>query len=69
MSSVVAIGESHELEGFALVGVTVQITETVDAAWSELDSDVGLVILSPIAAEALRSRLVERPDVLTVVMP
>ncbi len=72
MSSVVAIGESDELEGFALVGVTVQITETpetIDAAWSELDSDVGLVILSPAAAEALRSRLVERPDVLTVVMP
>lgn len=72
MSSVIAIGETHELEGFALVGVTVEITETpetIDAAWSELDSDVGLVILSPAAAERLHSRLLERPDVLTVVMP
>ncbi len=72
MSTVAAIGDTHELEGFALVGVDVQIADSVAAsaaAWSSLGSDVGLVILSPRAARDLETELDNRPDVLTVVMP
>ncbi len=72
MSTVAAIGETHELEGFALVGVHIQTAGTPEAlldAWHNLDSDVGLVILSPAAADTLQSSLAERPDTLTVVMP
>ncbi len=72
MSTVVALGERHELEGFALVGASVIMTTTDDdvrAAWRDLDTDVGLVILSAGAARILRADLGDRPDVLTVVMP
>lgn len=72
MTRVVAIGATHEIEGFALAGVRVMTADArtdVMAAWSRLDDTVGLVILSPDAADVLRSRLTERPDVLTSVMP
>ncbi len=72
MGTVVAIGETHELEGFALVGVTVVATKTqadVIDAWKLLDPEVGLVILSPAAAATLGSMLDDRPDVLTVAAP
>jgi len=72
MTSVVAIGETHELEGFAPAGVTVIATaddEDVERAWRELEPDVGLVILSVNAALVLDSELDDRPDVLTAVMP
>jgi vacuolar-type H+-ATPase subunit F/Vma7 len=72
VNTVVALGEERELEGFALVGVTVVAARTAEAqrqAWSELGTDVGLVILSPAASEALGERLADRPDVLTVVTP
>ena len=71
MSHVVALGETHELEGFALVGVTVVAaatrTEVIDA-WRNLDQDVGLVILSPTAADVLDQHLEDRPNTFTVVM-
>ncbi len=72
MSTVVALGETHELEGFVLVGATVMAAATPEAvvdAWHNLGRDVGMVILSPTAAETLRPSLADRPDVLTVVMP
>jgi vacuolar-type H+-ATPase subunit F/Vma7 len=72
MSTVVALGETHELEGFALVGITVLSATTPEAvvdAWHNLDRDVGLVILTPTAAHTLHPRLAGRPDTLTVVMP
>jgi hypothetical protein len=71
MSSVVALGETHELDGFALVGVTVLAATTpadVIGAWTDLGPDVGLVILSPMAATTLHHLLADRPDTLTVVM-
>lgn len=49
MSTVVGIGATHEMEGFALAGVRVipaASAAEVTAAWAELDADVGLVILS-----------------------
>lgn len=72
MSTVVAIGETHEIEGFALAGVKVidaATNATILDAWRKLDDDVGLVILSPMAAETLGRMLPDRPDTLTVVMP
>jgi vacuolar-type H+-ATPase subunit F/Vma7 len=72
MSTIVGIGATQELEGFALAGVRVISATTgaeVATAWSGLDSDVGLVILSPAAAQVLHARKPDRPDVLVVVMP
>lgn len=71
MSTVVALGETHELEGFALAGVKVIATTTeadVASAWHRLGNDVGLVILSATAARVLQPLLDDRPDILTAVM-
>lgn len=72
MSTVVALGETHELAGFALAGVTVVAATTeadVAAAWQRLGPDVGLVILSPMAARFLEPELGGRTDLLIAVMP
>ena len=72
MNTVVAIGETSELDGFALAGVRVVAAATdaaVMAAWQDLDHDVGLVILSSAAADILRPILPDRPDTLTVTTP
>jgi len=72
MSTIVALGETHELQGFALAGVTVVAVTAeaeLSAAWQQLGPDVALVILSPLAARVLESDLAKRPDVLTAVMP
>ncbi len=66
------IGSTHEIEGFALAGVHVIAASTdaeVTAAWAGLDSNVGLVILSPAAARGLQDQLGARQDLLAVVMP
>jgi vacuolar-type H+-ATPase subunit F/Vma7 len=72
MSTVAAIGATHEFEGFALIGVSV-ITATDESqvldAWRRLDDEVGLVILSRDAVGILRPMLADRPHTLTVVMP
>ena len=72
MSTVVALGSGHKLEGFALAGVTVVEARTdteILQAWQHLDSEVGLMILSVPAARVLQPLIHERPDVLTVAMP
>lgn len=72
MSTVVGIGATHEMEGFALAGVQVIPAATDDevtTAWAGLGDDVGLVILSLAAASHLEGELASRQDVLTVVMP
>jgi vacuolar-type H+-ATPase subunit F/Vma7 len=72
MGSVVALGESHGLEGFALVGVEVRRVagpDDVRSVWEHLDDQVSLVILSQAAADVLAERLADRPDVLTAVLP
>lgn len=72
VGTVVALGSGHALDGFALAGASV-VTATTDddvvRAWEALGEDVGLVIVSPEAARILDSRLQDRPDVLTVVVP
>ena len=72
MATVVALGATHELGGFVLAGATIVRAGTpadATAAWRSLDDDVGLVILSPVAASWLGEVVDERPDVLTAVMP
>ena len=72
MSTVVALGRDHRLVGFVLAGVRVVDAATeaeIERAWDDLDDEVGLVILSADAAEALRPNLADRPDVLTVELP
>lgn len=72
MSTVVALGDDDRLDGFALAGATV-ITATTDgelrAAWDALGANVGLVVMSPRAAEVLAPVLDERTDLLTAVLP
>ena len=71
MSTVAAIGDRLQLDGYALVGV-----EVIDApdpaaarrAWDELAKGVGLVLLSRAAHDALVGRL-EEERVLWVVLP
>jgi len=70
MSRVVAIGSSLELVGWALAGVEVLDAvhpEDVRRAWAGLDSEVGLVVLTPAARAALPARL-EGP-LLSAVLP
>jgi vacuolar-type H+-ATPase subunit F/Vma7 len=72
MSTVVAIGEEQRVRGFALAGVDVRTTADADsarAAWEALDADVGLVILTPAAAAALRPALASAPRRLCVELP
>ena len=72
MSQVLALGEAHELEGFALVGARVvpaQTPEEVRAAWARLGDDVSLLVLTRAAALTLGDDLARRDDLLTAVLP
>jgi vacuolar-type H+-ATPase subunit F/Vma7 len=72
MSTVVAIGEEQRVRGFALAGVSVMaVTDesAARAAWEALDGDVGLVILTPAAAQSLRDELASAPRRLWVELP
>ena len=65
-----AIGEAAQLLGWALAGV--ELLEPTDAdevraAWSALDADVGLVVLTADARAALSAHLDREP--LWVVLP
>ncbi|GED83146.1 V-type ATP synthase subunit F [Streptomyces sp. 6-11-2] len=74
MGTVAAIGARTDVCGLALAGVDVLVAEEPDAvreAWRTLPDTVGLVILTPEAAEVLGDAATApqpaRP--LTVVMP
>ncbi len=72
MSQIVALGEASRVRGFALGGATAVVagnTSEMAAAWQALEPDVGLVLLTPLAAQAIAPQLEERPHVLTVVLP
>jgi vacuolar-type H+-ATPase subunit F/Vma7 len=72
MSRVVALGERRRLEGLSLAGVSLVAAdgpEEVQAAWSRLEPDVGLVILTPAAEDALSDLFEARPDVIWTTMP
>jgi vacuolar-type H+-ATPase subunit F/Vma7 len=72
VSRIVAIGELMRLAGFSLVGVEVQAAEDAQAAraaWESLGPGVGLVIVTPAAAEVLEDELEAQEDVLWVSLP
>ncbi|MFJ2565558.1 V-type ATP synthase subunit F [Streptomyces sp. NPDC094154] len=74
MGTVAAIGARTDVCGLALAGVDVLVAEEPDAvreAWRTLPDTVGLVILTPEAAEVLQdAATAPRPArPLTVVMP
>lgn len=72
MARVAAIGELTRVQGFALAGVVVLVAadpEAVRTAWSSLDDDVAVVVLTPAAAAALGDEPASRRWPLTVVMP
>jgi len=72
VGTVVAIGGTHELEGFALVGAHVARARSdteILRAWADLSPGAGLVILSSDAARTLHEQLAAQPDVLTAVLP
>ncbi|MER6746328.1 hypothetical protein [Streptomyces fungicidicus] len=58
MGRVAAIGEQTRVGGLALAGAVVLVADSPEAArraWRDLPEDTDLVILTPAAAEALRS--------------
>ncbi len=71
MSAIAAIGEAERVRCFALAGVHVAAADdpgSVRAAWDALPANVGLVMLTPAARDALTD-LDERGSPLWVVMP
>lgn len=72
MSTIVALGEGPRVQGFGLAGASVSVAEgeaEVTAAWNALGAEVGLVLLTPQAAEVIASRAGEQPHLLIAVMP
>jgi vacuolar-type H+-ATPase subunit F/Vma7 len=72
MARVAAIGELTRVQGFALAGAVVLVAgdqEAVRAAWSSLDEEVAVVVLTPAAAAALGDEPGARLWPLRVVMP
>jgi len=72
MSEIAVIGEHPTVVGFALAGALVcpaQDPAQVRAAWSALPPSVAVVVLTPVAAEALADLRASGTGPLTVVMP
>lgn len=72
MSRVVAIGPARQVEVLAMVGVEVRSAETPVAvlrAFDELGDDVGLLLLSATAADAVRAKLGEPRSPLWAALP
>jgi vacuolar-type H+-ATPase subunit F/Vma7 len=73
MPRVAVIGEEPRVQGFALAGAEVcPATDPgeVRAAWAGLADDVAVVVLTPLAADALATTLdTTSGHRLTVVMP
>ncbi|HEY8281868.1 MAG TPA: hypothetical protein VIG28_05250 [Leifsonia sp.] len=70
--TVVALGESARLEGYALAGVIVKVAESADEVldrWVTLDPHVGVVLLTLRSAEALGARIEAPGAPMTVVLP
>lgn len=72
MSRIAAIGAPRELDGFTLAGVELIAADDVAdvrTAWSRLDSDVAVLILTPAAERALEDLLPLRSDVIWATLP
>jgi len=72
MSRIAAIGARRELDGFALAGVELVAAEDVAeirAAWSRLDTEVAVLILTATAERALADLLSLRSDLIWATLP
>jgi vacuolar-type H+-ATPase subunit F/Vma7 len=72
MAHIAAIGERRRVIGLTAVGVSAhpaQDPEAVRAAWQALPPDIGLVLLTPAAAEALGLERAGGEGRLVAVMP
>jgi vacuolar-type H+-ATPase subunit F/Vma7 len=71
VSRIAALGDREALAGYALSGVDVKHAtdpDQVREAWLGIGTDVGLVLLTPEAREALPDPL-DRRDLLVTVLP
>jgi vacuolar-type H+-ATPase subunit F/Vma7 len=72
MARVAVIGELTRVQGFGLAGAQVLVADDAVAArsaWTSLDDDVAVVVLTPSAKEALGDEPRKRPWPLVAVMP
>jgi len=72
VSRVVAIGEPGLVDGYGLVGVQVVAAGdpvSMRRAFAEVESDIGLLILTPAAEAALAERLAEPQRFVWAVLP
>ncbi|TCC21603.1 V-type ATP synthase subunit F [Kribbella sindirgiensis] len=70
MTKVAVLGEPIRTAGYGLAGITLLAATTAEEVrrqWRELPADVGIVLLTPAAAEALGP--LDISQVLTVVLP
>lgn len=72
MARVAVLGERVVVGGYSLAGALVLAADTEDQvrrAWSTLPEDVGVVVLSPRAAQVLGDQARSDGSRLTVVIP
>ena len=73
MSRIAVLGEAVRTEAFALAGAVVFVADSPDAvrtAWRSLPDDVAVVVLTPLAADALGDALAGvRENTLVVTLP
>jgi len=70
--TVAALGEQSLLEGYRLAGASIHAAETDDEvrqAWTALQGNAAVVILTPRAAGVLGAVLSDRRSPMTVVLP
>lgn len=72
MGKIAVLGERHRIDALALGGAEAHAADTPEQAvqaWSELSSDVSVLIVTATASRVLADRLHERRDLLITVLP
>jgi vacuolar-type H+-ATPase subunit F/Vma7 len=73
VSRIAVLGEAVRTEAFALAGAFVMVADSPDAvrtAWRSLPDDVAVVVMTPLAADALGGTVAEgRANTLIVTLP
>ena len=72
MSRILALGDGARIKGYALAGVEVMPVEgqaEIEAAWSALPADTGVLIMTPEVARVVSDRLWRQPRLLWAVLP
>lgn len=72
MTTIAVLGDPVRTSGYGLVGAQLLAATTPDEVrrcWDGLPADVGVVLLTRTAADALGPKVLESAVVLTVVLP